>query len=184
MENLEIIGNKSPFSAGGGGGATASVVYRFGPGNLYFPTVNPAPLETGVDAKRVKRFLMVDSTDYGLESQFLLPSTLNSGDVTFYISISSIGASSSNALGFRFSSSNIASGAAWGGAYDDVYECGPLAIADGAGEIHNLLTFTRSIADLGWLANGFVPFLFQRDTSVAGNLTGNAGLEWIVIVLP
>lgn len=46
------------------------------------------------------------------------------------------------------------------------------------------VTWTETVANLGWAAGDLVPVRWSRDNSVSNNLTGDAGLVWAQIDVP
>lgn len=46
------------------------------------------------------------------------------------------------------------------------------------------VTWTETVANLGWSAGDLVPVRWSRDNSVSNNLSGDAGLVWAQIDVP
>lgn len=166
----------------GGGGATQ---FDFKPGDFYFPSSNPAPLDTDSGSNgTIKRYLFDASTEEFIESIFILPDSINSGDVTFevYGYPVTAGAAPNNVVVLNLYHSAIASGESWDSGYTSEAS---IATCDTTQDVISRFTWTETMSNLGWTASDQVRIRLSRaSTAGSDTLVGDFGVTHFRIVLP
>ena len=171
---------------GSGGGGSAITEYSFKPGDFYYPASNPAVLDTDSGSNgTIKRHLFDDSTDEVIEGVFVLPGTVNSGDVTFEIYGYPVTAAAApnNQVVMDVSHSARANGETWDSSYTN--EGSGTLTCQTTQDLISRFTWTETVANLGWSANEQVRFKVTRTTAdAADTLSGDFALTHFRIILP
>lgn len=123
------------------------------------------------------------STEEFANGQLELPSTLDlAGSVTFRVYCAPQTGAASKNTGWTFWHRAVAATEAIGGAYAEE-DSGAQAIP-ATSEYQGVVTWTRDVATLGWVAGDIVYFRISRDPSVANNLSGDCYFIRLTIELP
>lgn len=164
----------------GGGGLNE---FHFKPGEFYYPSTNPAPLDTDSGTNgTIKRHLFDDSTDETVEGIFKLPSTLTAGSVTFEVTGYPTTAAADDIM-LVFSHSAKADAEVWDAAYTD--EASTAKTCSAVQDTLSRFTFTQTVATLGWSGNDQIRFKLTRDANNGSDtLSGDFGLTYFRIILP
>ncbi len=149
-----------------------------------YPPANPAPLDTddAGGSGTIKRHLFDDTTEEFIVNQFVLPSTLNSGTVTFEAYGYAVTAAASKNIKIEFNHSAKTGGETWSATYASITS-GNLA-TDSTQDQLDRFTFTETIANLGWTANDQVRIKLSRIAPSVNTLVGDWGLTHFRILLP
>ena len=154
----------------GGSGLTQ---FDFKPGDLYFPTSNPAPLDTDTGTNgSIKRYLFDDSTDESVEGVFLIPSSWSTSGT---MSIDMVGypvTAAANDIVMDFQYSTRAEGESWDAAYTSATSAFTCSATTDILKVH-----TISVAKSAFTANDQVRFKVVRDADNGNDtLVGDWGM--------
>jgi hypothetical protein len=162
---------------GGGGGGGTGIVFDGKPGDFYFPSSNPAVLDTDIGTSQViKRYLFDDTTMERLNFIFRLPS-----DISSYtnISIELTGYASTAAaddVEFVMFHTRVADGAVWDNAFGTIVS-GAQTLTNTQDAI-DILTFPSvTIASQSWADGDLILGSIVRFAGEVGDtLTGDFGM--------
>ena len=157
--------------------------FSFKPGDLYFPSSNPAPLDTDSGTNgTIKRYLFDDSTEEFLEGILVLPGTLSSGNVTFEFYGYPVTAAADDIV-LKVYISARASGESWDSSFSALTSAALTCSA--SQDVQTRHTIQATIATLGWEANDIVRFRISRDAANGNDdLSGDWALTHFRIILP
>jgi len=155
----------------------------FPAGSWNYETANPAPLDTDVGSNgQMARQLFDDTTEEFIVQQFVLPSVVDAGTVTFEAYGYSVAAATGKNIELKFYHSPKQQSESWDAAYSSK-ESGDLA-TNSTQDVLNKFTWTETIANLGWVANDQVRIKLSRIAPSVNNLSGDWGLTHFRIILP
>lgn len=163
------------------------------PKNYWFAAESLQPVEdnfgaieklAGTNVNVLVRSFDDTTEEYG-NGKFQVPSDLDTdGTVTLRAYVAAATAAGSKNIGLTFGHLALNDSEDWDPAspYTDE-DTGAVAI-DATQDDVTLVTWTETVANLGWAANDLVLFRVSRDTGVANNLTGDMYLFSFSIEIP
>lgn len=167
-----------------GGGSMPPLDLQFTAGAFALPTTNPAPPDRDTGSNGfLYRQLFDDTTQEYAEGGFMVPADLDAaGTVTFKTVGYAVTAAASKNIQLSLEHSAKADGESWDAAYT-AEDSGDLA-TDGTQDQLDVFSWTETVANLGWTAGDFVRFKISRKAPGSNNLSGDWGLNLLVISIP
>jgi len=123
-----------------------------------------------------------DSTEEYLNGRFTVPQDIGTGNVTFRATIRAATGAASKNVAMTFGHSYKASGTTYDTAYTDE-DSGDKSIDATTANV-TVITWTETVANLGWAAGGLVDFRISRPDASADDLTGDMHLLNFEIDIP
>ncbi|MFW9874250.1 MAG: hypothetical protein ACFFG0_14185 [Candidatus Thorarchaeota archaeon] len=177
------LNGQGGWTSPGGADTNAERVFYFPAGSFKYPASNPAPLDTDTGANgRIKRQLFDDTTEEYILQDFIVPSDITSGTVTFETYGYAVTADG-NEIQFTFHHSAKTSNESWDAAYSEVDSGDKTTDSDQDDFDH--FTWTETVANLGWVANDNVRFMLSRCAVDDGTtVSGDYGVVLFAIRIP
>lgn len=161
------------------------------PKQYWFSAESLQPLETNFAAlikqsgTTVKVFLRAfdDTTEEYVNSKLEVPSDVDaSGTVTFRCFVMAATAAASKNIGLTFGHLALSDSEDYDSSYTDE-DSGAVEI-DATQDDITEVTWTETVANLGWVASDLVIFRLSRDVSVADDLTGDMYMFSLSVSIP
>lgn len=151
---------------------------------FYTTETNFAPLEkiSGGTVKTLVRAFN-DTTEEYVNGKFKVPADIKTGStITFRAYVMAKTAAASKNVGMTFGHAPINNSEDFDPAYTEE-DSGDIAI-DATQDDVTVMSWTETLANLGWAANDMVEFRLSRDPSVTNDLTGDMYLFMFVVEIP
>jgi hypothetical protein len=166
------------------GGALPAHIIEIPAGAWDYPTsggVAELDTDTGTNGQiKRQQFAVNDALE---RTSLIVPAGIDAaGDVTFEVTGYAVTAASNKLVQWRLSHSAVAGGASWDAAYTDE-DSGDQAIED-TQDVLDVLTWTVSVADLGWSAGDNLRIKLARIAASVDELAGAYGLINFRILIP
>lgn len=174
-------GSGSVTLSAGGGATSATAIF---PAHSFFLAgTNSAGLVSIGDATTARVCLAFDDTTetYGYNIVSIPANLDSSGTVSFTV-FGGLRSSTTGNLLWTFGERESANSESWTGAYVE-YDSASTAIS-GATTTQREITWSVSVATLGWAAGDVVRFRVSRDPGVSGDATGDSLLDLFSITFP
>jgi len=159
-----------------------SIKYEF-PFAAWTPDEDNTPDVEYVDNTNVDEYYWAldDTVTEQLRSHFVVPDNAT-GTVTFTVHCRPATGAASKNVQLRLGHRAIADGETIEGTYTNE-DSGDLSISDTTGE-RDVLTWTETLANLGWVAGDMVEQLFERIAASADDLSGDLLFKQLDIDIP
>lgn len=183
-DSAEATGIK--WAPAAGGGDMPPKEYWFSAESLQPLETNFAPLEklTGTNVKVFVRSFN-DTTEEYVNGKLQVPGELDTtGTVTFRAYVSAKTAAASKNIGLTFGHLAINGGEDWDPSSPYTEEDSGAVAIDATQDNVTEVTWTETVANLGWAANDLVIFRLSRDTGVTGDLTDDLYLFSLAVEIP
>lgn len=171
---------------GGGGGPTPPKEYWFGAESLQPLETLFAPLEKLTGTFQTVFIRAYDDTvEEFANSKLQVPSDLDvqvGAEIKFKCYVMSKVVAASRNIGLTFGHKAVSAGENFDQAFTDV-DSTAVAI-NSTQDFLTLVTWTETVANLGWTADELVEFRLSRDNSVATNLVGDLYIFSLVVEIP